>query len=286
VTIAGGRTVTVDRDARARSVHVADGGTLAFAEDRSATLELHGNLVVEGTLEMVAPDPKVHQTVRFVGIDEGAVRGGGHEVLDSDVGLWAHHHGRLDIRGAAKTSWTRTTGARAGDRRLTLEAPPVGWQAGDELVVVPSLPPTSDNFSEAFDQARLRSVSGAQVTLDGPLTYDHPSAGGFHPEVLNLTRNVRIGGTPDGHAHLMSMACPASRAATASTSTRPATAAGAPRWSARSSATPATTPSSPTPATASSSARPSATTPKATPTGGTRVRTRTMSSTTGRWPPG
>ena len=140
VTIAGGRTVTVDRDARARSVHVADGGTLAFAEDRSATLELHGNLVVEGTLEMVAPDPKVHQTVRFVGIDEGAVRGGGHEVLDSDVGLWAHHHGRLDIRGAAKTSWTRTTGARAGDRRLTLEAPPVGWQAGDELVVVPSLP--------------------------------------------------------------------------------------------------------------------------------------------------
>jgi G8 domain len=206
VTIAGGRTVTVDRDARARSVHVADGGTLAFAEDRSATLELHGNLVVEGTLEMVAPDPKVHQTVRFVGIDEGAVRGGGHEVLDSDVGLWAHHHGRLDIRGAAKTSWTRTTGARAGDRRLTLEAPPVGWQAGDELVVVPSLPPTSDNFSEAFDQARLRSVSGAQVTLDGPLTYDHPSAGGFHPEVLNLTRNVRIGGTPDGHAHLMSMA--------------------------------------------------------------------------------
>jgi hypothetical protein len=206
VTIAGGRTVTVDRDARARSVHVADGGTLAFAEDRSATLELHGNLVVEGTLEMVAPNPNVHQTVRFVGIDERAVRGGGHEVLDSDVGLWAHHHGRLDIRGAAKTSWTRTTGAKAGDRRLNLEAPPVGWQAGDELVVVPSLPPTSDNFSDAFDQARLRSVSGAQVTLDGPLTYDHPSAGGFHPEVLNLTRNVRIGGTPDGHAHLMSMA--------------------------------------------------------------------------------
>jgi G8 domain len=206
VAIAGGRTVTVDRDAQARSVHVADGGTLAFAEDRSATLELGGNLVVEGTLEMVAPDPKVRQTIRFVGIDEGAVRGGGHEVLDSDAGLWAHHHGRLDIRGAAKTSWTRTTGAKAGDRRLTLEAPPVGWQAGDDLVVVPSLPPTSGNFSEAFDEAKLRSVSGAEVTLDGPLTYDHPSAGGFHPEVLNLTRNVRIGGTPDGHAHLMSMA--------------------------------------------------------------------------------
>jgi hypothetical protein len=206
VTIAGGRTVTVDGDARAGSVHVADGGTLAFAEDRSATLELAGNLVVEGTLKMVAPDPKVHQTIRFVGIDEAAVQGGGHEVLDSDVGLWAHHHGRLDIRGAAKTSWTRTTGAKAGDRRLTLEAPTVGWQAGDELVVVPSLPPTSDNFSEAFDQAKVRSVSGAEVTLDGPLAYDHPAAGGFHPEVLNLTRNVRIGGTPDGHAHLMSMA--------------------------------------------------------------------------------
>jgi hypothetical protein len=206
VAVPDGRTVTVDRAARAASVHVAEGGTLAFAEDRSATLELHGNLVVEGTLRMVAPDPKVQQVIRFVGIDEGAVRGGGHEVLDSDVGLWAHHHGQLDIQGAAKTSWTRTTGARAGDRRLTLEASPVGWQAGDDLVVVPSLPPTSDHFADAFDQAKVRSVSGATVTLDGALAYDHPAPGGFHPEVLNLTRNVRIGGTPDGHAHLMSMA--------------------------------------------------------------------------------
>jgi G8 domain len=206
VTIAGGRTVTVDGDARAGTVHVADGGTLAFAQDRSASLELGGNLVVEGTLRMVAPDPEVRQTVRFVGVDEGAVRGGGHEVLDSDVGLWAHHHGQLDIRGAAKTSWSRTTGARAGDRRLTLEAPPVGWRAGDELVVVPSLPPTSEDFSTAFDQVEVRSVSGAEVSIDRPLTYDHPAAGSFHPEVLNLTRNVRIGGTPGGHAHLMSMA--------------------------------------------------------------------------------
>jgi hypothetical protein len=206
VTVPDGRTVTVAGAARAGSVHVADGGTLAFAEDRSATLELHGNLVVEGTLRMVAPDPKVQQVVRFVGIDEGAVRGGGHEVLDSDVGLWAHHHGQLVIQGAAKTSWTRTRGAKAGDRRLTLEAPPVGWQAGDDLVVVPSLPPTSDHFADAFDQAKVRSVSGATVTLDKALEYDHPAPGGFNPEVLNLTRNVRIGGTADGHAHLMSMA--------------------------------------------------------------------------------
>jgi G8 domain-containing protein len=206
VTVAGGWTVTVDGDARAASVHVAEGGTLAFAQDRSAGLELGGNLVVEGTLRMVAPDPRVQQTIRFVGVDEGAVRGGGHEVLDSDVGLWAHHHGQLDIRGAAKTSWSRTTGAKAGDRRLTLEAPPVGWRAGDELVVVPSLPPTSDDFSTAFDQAKVRSVEGAEVGIDRPLAYDHPAPGGLHPEVLNLTRNVRIGGTPDGHAHLMSMA--------------------------------------------------------------------------------
>ena len=65
VAVPDGRTVTVDRAARAASVHVAEGGTLAFAEDRSATLELHGNLVVEGTLRMVAPDPKVQQVIRF-----------------------------------------------------------------------------------------------------------------------------------------------------------------------------------------------------------------------------
>ena len=207
VTISGGRTVTVDTTARAHSVRVAEGGTLAFAEDKSATLELHGNLVVEGTLRMVAANPRVEQVIRFVGIDEEAVRGGGHEVLESDVGLWADHHGRLDIQGAAKTSWTRSQGVKSGDRELTLESPPVGWRAGDELVVVPTLPPTSENFNEAFDEVKLRSVAGAKVTLDRPLEYDHPTVGGsFNPEVLNLSRNVRIGGTPDGHAHLMTMA--------------------------------------------------------------------------------
>ena len=80
VTIPGRRTVTVDTAARARRVQVAEGGTLAFAEDKSSSLELRGNLVVEGTLQMVAPDPGVQQAIRFVGVDEGAFRGGGHEV--------------------------------------------------------------------------------------------------------------------------------------------------------------------------------------------------------------
>ena len=199
VTIPGRRTVTVDTAARARRVQVAEGGTLAFAEDKSSSLELRGNLVVEGTLQMVAPDPGVQQAIRFVGVDEGAFRGGGHEVLESDVGLWAHHHGRLHIQGAAKTSWTRARGVKAGARELTLESPPVGWRAGDELVVVPSTPPTSDGFAEAFDEAKVRSVSGAKVALDGQLEHDHPTVGGaFNPEVLNLTRNVRIGGTAAG----------------------------------------------------------------------------------------
>jgi len=207
VTIGKGRTVTVDTAARARQVRVAEGGTLAFAEDKSASLELRGNLVVEGALEMVAPDPAVQQTIRFVGVDEGAFRGGGHEVLASDVGLWAHHHGHLNIQGAAKTSWTRTRGVKAGGHELTLESPPVGWRAGDELVVAPSTPPTSDGFADAFDEVKVRSVAGAKVALDGPLEHDHPTVGGqLNPEVLNLTRNVRIGGTPDGHAHVMSMA--------------------------------------------------------------------------------
>jgi G8 domain len=207
VTIGKGRTVTVDTAARARQVRVAEGGTLAFAEDKTASLELRGNLVVEGALEMVAPNPAVQQAIRFVGVDEGAFRGGGHEVLASDVGLWAHHHGRLNIQGAAKTSWSRTRGVEAGGRELALESPPVGWRAGDELVVVPSTPPTGDGFADAFDEVKVRSVAGARVALDRPLEHDHPTVGGaFNPEVLNLTRNVRIGGTPDGHAHVMSMA--------------------------------------------------------------------------------
>ena len=80
VTIPDGRTVTVDTAARARSVDVAEGATLAFAEDKSATLELGGNLMVEGTL-------RVGLTVQLQ-VKRGLVRFQlgpflGHELVDS-----------------------------------------------------------------------------------------------------------------------------------------------------------------------------------------------------------
>ena len=84
-------------------MRVAEAGQLA--EDKSATLELHGNLVVEGTLRMVAANPRVEQVIRFVDIDEAAVRGGGHEVL-SPTSACGRTTGRLDIKEQAKASWT------------------------------------------------------------------------------------------------------------------------------------------------------------------------------------
>ena len=86
---------------------VPAGHTLRFDPASDTTLELTGNLVVMGTLEM-KPRPGVRHTLRFVGVDEAAFVGGGMEVLDSDVGLWVMDQGRLDIEGAPRAGWNRT----------------------------------------------------------------------------------------------------------------------------------------------------------------------------------
>ena len=134
-------------------------------------------------------------------------------------------------------------------------------------------------------------------------------------EVLNLTRNVHIEGTPKGRSHIFvrsSSPSPSSRppsatwarasrtassasscsAATRCTSTCATTARAAPWSRGWSSATPAATPSCPTCPTGSPSGTASATTPTRTPTGGTapptpgpRATPATTSSTSAASPP-
>jgi hypothetical protein len=206
VTVAN--EVTLDTDAKVEGLRIEAGARLDFASGRSATLESTRNLLVDGHLGMHPSSPEVVHVIRFVGIDESAFEGGGGEPLDADVGLWVGHAGMLDAAGTAKTSWTRTrSGPQAGARTLTLESPPVGWQAGDELAIAPTLPPTEGDASfDGFDEVKVERVTGAEVTLDRPLEHGHPTVDEqWNPEVMNLTRNVRIEGTPDARTHVMVM---------------------------------------------------------------------------------
>jgi hypothetical protein len=142
---------------------------LRFDPTRDTTLEMTGNLVVRGRLEM-RPEPGVKHVLRFVDVDESAFVGGGLDPLDTDVGLWVMGEGVLDLRGTEREAWNRSGASRSWGRR-------------DELVVAPVAPGD-------FEPAPF--VAGDPV----------PEWEGRRAEVLNLTRNVRIEGTPGGRAHV------------------------------------------------------------------------------------
>jgi hypothetical protein len=167
-TVAEGRG-TIHGQARSGPLDVPPGATLRFDPDRDTTLEIGGNLVVRGRLEM-RPRPGVEHVLRFVGVDESAFVGGGMDPLDTDVGLWVVGDGALDVLGSRKQAWNRSGSSPS-------------WDAADELVAAPVEP--GDVEPGPF-------VEGDPV----------PEHGSRRAEILNLTRNVRIEGTPGGRAHV------------------------------------------------------------------------------------
>ncbi len=119
---------------RLASLTVPAGHTLRFDPDKNVTLELRGNLVVQGTLEM-KPNPGVRHILRFVGIDEEDFVGGGMKVLNSDVGLWVMGSGKLDIRGEPRAGWNRT-------------GPDTTWKSNDEILTTPFAPGDYTTFAK------------------------------------------------------------------------------------------------------------------------------------------
>ncbi len=156
---------------------VAAGDVLRFDPTQDTTLEVAGNLIVEGTLEM-KPQPGVSHTLRFVEVDEEAFVGGGLAVLESDRGLWVVGAGQLDILGEKKAGWNRT-----GDDP--------SWAATDELLVAPTA--VGEYGRDGFDPFTKGS---AVPRVDSTL----PAA-----EVINLTRSVHIEGTAGGRSHVTIM---------------------------------------------------------------------------------
>lgn len=147
---------------------VPAGETWAFDPGTDTTVTVSGNVIVGGTLEMRPASGEVEHLLRFDGVDESAFVGGGMDPVDSDVGLWVVGDGRLLVEGEEKTAWA-------------YEYDPA-W-AGDEVVAAPNTPGDFDTFET--------------VTSTPP-----PNALGYPTELLNLTRNARIEGTPAGYTHV------------------------------------------------------------------------------------
>lgn len=209
---------TLSGDVSLAGFAVPAGEVWEFDPDVSTTVRVSRNVVVEGTLRMRPASPDVVHTLRFVGVDESAYRGGGMGVVASDVGLWVVRGGRLDARGTPRTGWTRLAGpARAGDTALELRTTPTGWRAGDRVLVVPTARAATN--PRDFHVHTLRAANGRHLTLAEPLRAGRPAVAGMGAEVANLTRNVRIEGTGDGsfdpsangRAHVMVMSNRAQR---------------------------------------------------------------------------
>jgi hypothetical protein len=199
-------TVLLDTDAHVAVLSIPAGASLIFDPSASRTLTTQGNVVVDGLLQMRPAHPATSHQILFVGIDEKRFVGGGKVPLPTDVGLWVVGAGRLDAVGSAKRAWTRATGDVPQGTSTIGVQDASGWQLGDELVITPTISPVIDNHWSAYDVARIVGLSGNTVRLDRPTSQPHPAvtvAPGqvMTAEVLNLTRNVRVEGTPEGRAH-------------------------------------------------------------------------------------
>jgi hypothetical protein len=197
-------TVLLDVDAQVGELVIPEGATLLFDPTASRTLSATGNVVVNGTLAMRPNNSTVVHTCRFVGVNEASYVGGGMVPVATDVGLWVTMNGVLDAVGTAKTSWARLAAdVPVGAQTIVLAAPPVGWQVGDVVTIVPTL----RGHVDQYDERTITAVNGPVVSLSSPTTFAHPLVQlepGFvlGGEVLNLTRNVNIEGTATGRAHV------------------------------------------------------------------------------------
>lgn len=199
--------VIVDRNVTVGGLVIEPGASVVFAPDKSVALTSRGNVVVHGDLQMAPADCTAEHALVFAGIDESRFVGG-MELLSSDIGLWVRGEGRLFLDGCAKTAWARADGDLVrGASTIRLQEAPVDWHPDDELVIAPTGSPQVGDYHDQYDTVRIVSVSGRAVTVSPTLSFDHLAhaigrSTVVSAEVMNLSRNVRIEGTPSGRAHV------------------------------------------------------------------------------------
>lgn len=202
------RPILLDVDARVGRLTIPSGGALVFDPKSSRELVASGNVLVMGRLALRPDSPEVEHGLVFRGIDESRFVGGGLDPLDTDVGVWVMDAGTLDVAGTPKRAWIRARGAvAAGAATVELADSPDGWRVGDEIALTPTRHPSVDAEVHRYDVTTVAGIDGRTISLEQPTTVEHPAVAigtrtTMTTEVLNLSRNVRIEGAPDGRAHV------------------------------------------------------------------------------------
>src|SRR5262249_49665101 len=105
--------------------------------------------------------------------------------------------GRQTRVGCNKTAFSESAGAiAAGATSLTLSAPPIGWQVGDELLIPDTAAVTGKPRRQPA--VTIASITDSTLTLSKGLDFAHDNIVDpkgnvvLRPRVANLTRNILI----------------------------------------------------------------------------------------------
>jgi hypothetical protein len=172
-----------------------------FDRNRTTTVEVASNVIVDGTLRMRPSSPRIVHTLRFVGIDEAEFIGGGMEPIPSDVGLWVRGSGKLDLAGSSKQAWLRAAEPlSSGSSSFTVDDVPLGWRIGDEIAITPTISPGSTSH-DAYDVATISAISGRSITVATRTNHPHPAveispsrtmyAEVLNPRVTSVSKDTR-----------------------------------------------------------------------------------------------
>ncbi len=195
VTIANGHTVTIDQNVTIGSdtgaaLTINSGGKLQvlYTVAGSYTLTCKGDFVVNGTLEIgTVAHPLVNQTFTILLNYSATLSAGkfGMKIGDSAAAT-------VTIQGASKTYYATTIDTDAADTDTHVHsAVNTGWKDNDELV----LAPTGRTYSETELLVMDGDASDDVIDFDSPagLAYDHSGTGQTAAELVNITRNIKIG---------------------------------------------------------------------------------------------
>ena len=151
------------------------GQTWEFNANADTQVTTSGNVIVLGTLRMRPSSGAYEHFLQFTNVDESKFVGGGmrHSDAPNDIGLWVEGAGVLDISGTPVTPWSYTWES--------------DWSSADDIVAAPNTPGQYSNFTQVNSAADVPSANSL----------------GYKAELLNLTRNVRIEGTPGGRTHIL-----------------------------------------------------------------------------------
>lgn len=194
-TVATGASFELPADSTWDYLEVAGKVTCSTTHDTVVRFT-HFFVLPGGELDCAPGTRKVTFVVRDVAIDTA-----------KDPFQWGNgllNFGKRTMTGATKTPWCEAVGdLAAGATTLTCAAVPVGWNAGDELLIPDTLTPTLAQGAEKTVSQReatvsIKSISGGLVTLSKGLDFAHPNIRKpdgtvvLRPRVANLTRSIVI----------------------------------------------------------------------------------------------